>query len=147
MQSISGDFTPFGRKDILATAIGKEEHPGRVRGTRTGVGIKEFFGSKRMAAGPSREEIQEMIRTAVAEAVVKERSEAYTEAYSEAKMEFQKFLKEVWGGQRVPSAASHFNQYDIPVEPTPPPESEKASSPDIEDVFANIPEVPDYYLL
>ena len=31
--------------DILATAIGKADHPGRVRGTPKGIGIKEFFGS------------------------------------------------------------------------------------------------------
>ncbi|GER51141.1 plant invertase/pectin methylesterase inhibitor [Striga asiatica] len=37
-------FKPVGRNDILATALGKPEHPGRVRGVWKGVGIKDFFG-------------------------------------------------------------------------------------------------------
>ncbi|CAA0819516.1 Unknown protein [Striga hermonthica] len=39
-----GSFKHVGRNDILATALGKPEHPGRVRGVGKGVGIKDFFG-------------------------------------------------------------------------------------------------------
>ncbi|KAL5180332.1 hypothetical protein HKD37_01G001489 [Glycine soja] len=40
-----GSFVPHGRQDVLAAAIGRPEHPGRVRGTRAGVTIKQYFGS------------------------------------------------------------------------------------------------------
>ncbi|CAA0810635.1 Unknown protein [Striga hermonthica] len=43
-QCTQGSFKPVGRNDILATALGKPEHPGRVRGVGKGVGIKDFFG-------------------------------------------------------------------------------------------------------
>ena len=36
---------PQGRKDILTTAIGTEEHPGRVWTAGYGVGVRQYFGS------------------------------------------------------------------------------------------------------
>jgi len=44
-QTFQGGFIPKGRHDILAAAIGRPEHPGRVRGAGSGVGIRQFFGS------------------------------------------------------------------------------------------------------
>lgn len=44
-QSTQGTFVANGREDILTTAIGKPEHPGRVRTAPWGVGIRQFFGS------------------------------------------------------------------------------------------------------
>ncbi|KAL5142534.1 hypothetical protein HKD37_09G025703 [Glycine soja] len=44
-QATQGLFVPHGRQDVLAAAIGRPEHPGRVRGTRAGVTIKQYFGS------------------------------------------------------------------------------------------------------
>jgi len=44
-QSSQGGFTPEGRHDILATAIGWYEHLGRVRGAGSRVGIHQFFCS------------------------------------------------------------------------------------------------------
>ncbi|CAH9098490.1 unnamed protein product [Cuscuta europaea] len=38
-----GTFVPLGRDDILTTAIGRPEHPGRVRAVGAGVGIREVF--------------------------------------------------------------------------------------------------------
>ena len=35
---------PSGRDDILNMAIGRSEHPGRVRGAGTGVTIMQYFG-------------------------------------------------------------------------------------------------------
>ena len=49
-QSTQGTFVPHGRDDILNTAIGKKDHPGRVRTAGYGVGIRKFFG---LAAKPS----------------------------------------------------------------------------------------------
>lgn len=43
-QCSQGSFAPEGRKDILTVAIGKDEHPGRVRAAGHGVGLKQFFG-------------------------------------------------------------------------------------------------------
>ncbi|KAL6557001.1 hypothetical protein OROHE_006877 [Orobanche hederae] len=43
-QCTQGSFTPEGRHDILAEAIGRSEHLGRVRGIGFGVGIQDYFG-------------------------------------------------------------------------------------------------------
>ncbi|KAH1239010.1 hypothetical protein GmHk_08G023546 [Glycine max] len=40
-----GSFVPHGRQDVLAAAIGRLEHPGRVRAAGAGVTIKQYFGS------------------------------------------------------------------------------------------------------
>ncbi|BAT79824.1 hypothetical protein VIGAN_02276400, partial [Vigna angularis var. angularis] len=42
--STQGTFTPEGREDILAVAIGRPEHSGRVRGVGKFIGIRQFFG-------------------------------------------------------------------------------------------------------
>ncbi|KAH1225865.1 hypothetical protein GmHk_11G032672 [Glycine max] len=40
-----GSFVPHGCQDVLAAAIGRPEHPGRVRAAGAGVTIKQYFGS------------------------------------------------------------------------------------------------------
>ncbi|KAH1247521.1 hypothetical protein GmHk_06G017413 [Glycine max] len=44
-QATQGSFVPHGRQDVLAVAIGRPKHPGRVRGIGAGVTIKQYFGS------------------------------------------------------------------------------------------------------
>ena len=44
-QATQGSFVPRGRQDVLAAAIGRPEHPGRVRAAGAGVTIKKYFGS------------------------------------------------------------------------------------------------------
>ncbi|KAL5123559.1 hypothetical protein HKD37_02G004129 [Glycine soja] len=44
-QATQGSFLPQGRQDVVAAAIGRPEHPGRVRATGAGVTIKQYFGS------------------------------------------------------------------------------------------------------
>ncbi|KAK7380739.1 hypothetical protein VNO78_33256 [Psophocarpus tetragonolobus] len=50
-QCKEGTIILEGRNDILTTAIGKPEHPGRVRGTEAGVGIRQYFGP--LTRGPA----------------------------------------------------------------------------------------------
>ncbi|KAL5158469.1 hypothetical protein HKD37_15G042935 [Glycine soja] len=44
-QAIQGSFVPHGRQNVLAAAIGRPEHPGRVPTAGAGVTIKKYFGS------------------------------------------------------------------------------------------------------
>ncbi|KAH1253733.1 hypothetical protein GmHk_04G010325 [Glycine max] len=44
-QATQGSFVLHGRQDVLAAAIGRPEHPGRVRAAGAGVTIKQYFGS------------------------------------------------------------------------------------------------------
>ena len=39
-QVTPGSFVPYGRQDVLTAAIGRPEHPGRVRAVGAGVTIK-----------------------------------------------------------------------------------------------------------
>ncbi|KAL5153350.1 hypothetical protein HKD37_19G052921 [Glycine soja] len=44
-QATQGSFVPHGRQDVLAPAIGRPEHPRRVRAAEASVTIKQYFGS------------------------------------------------------------------------------------------------------
>ncbi|KAL5166099.1 hypothetical protein HKD37_18G051126 [Glycine soja] len=44
-QATQGSFVPHGRQDVLTAAIGRPEHPGRVRAAGAVVTIKQYFGS------------------------------------------------------------------------------------------------------
>ncbi|KAH1249272.1 hypothetical protein GmHk_05G012668 [Glycine max] len=44
-QATHGSFIPHGHQDVLTAAIGRPEHLERVRATRAGVTIKQYFGS------------------------------------------------------------------------------------------------------
>ncbi|KAL3616524.1 Proteasome subunit beta type-3 [Castilleja foliolosa] len=59
----SGSFTPSGRNDILTVAIGKPDHPSRVRGVGKGYTVRTYFGKKEHAADGmvSREEVTAII--------------------------------------------------------------------------------------
>ncbi|KAL6564871.1 hypothetical protein OROMI_016321 [Orobanche minor] len=63
-QCTQGSFTPEGRHDILAEAIGRPEHPGRVRGIGFGVGIRDYFGrsSRRAASSISDSVLEELTK-------------------------------------------------------------------------------------
>nr|KYP42537.1 hypothetical protein KK1_036064 [Cajanus cajan] len=45
-QASQGSFVPDGRQDILNTALGRPEHPGRVRATRVGTTIGQYYGRR-----------------------------------------------------------------------------------------------------
>nr|KYP35038.1 hypothetical protein KK1_043951 [Cajanus cajan] len=53
-QESQGSFIPEGRQDILNTALGRPEHPGRVRTARVGVNIGNYFGPLSQGSSLSR---------------------------------------------------------------------------------------------
>ncbi|KAH1198661.1 hypothetical protein GmHk_18G052198 [Glycine max] len=59
-----GSFVPHGRQDVLAAAIGRPKHPGRVRAAGAGVTIKQYFGSaprtSRSASSLPLDELQQL---------------------------------------------------------------------------------------
>ncbi|KAH1249948.1 hypothetical protein GmHk_05G013215 [Glycine max] len=59
-----GSFVPHGRQDVLAAAIGRPEHPGRVRAAGAGVTIKQYYGSaprtSRSASSLPPDELQQL---------------------------------------------------------------------------------------
>ncbi|KAL6564961.1 hypothetical protein OROMI_016411 [Orobanche minor] len=62
-QCTHGSFTAEGRHDILAEAIGRPEHPGRVRGIGFGVGIRDYFGrSSRRSASINESILEELTK-------------------------------------------------------------------------------------
>ncbi|KAL3652134.1 Proteasome subunit beta type-3 [Castilleja foliolosa] len=65
----SGSFTPSGRNDLLVVAIGKPDHPTRVRGVGKGYTVRTYF-EKQQRAGDgmvSREEMAAIIAEMKAE--------------------------------------------------------------------------------
>ncbi|KAL6576939.1 hypothetical protein OROMI_011215 [Orobanche minor] len=58
-QCTHGSFTPEGRHDILAEAVGIPEHPGRVRGIGFGVGIRDYFGRSSRRSASINESVSE----------------------------------------------------------------------------------------
>ncbi|KAL3619574.1 Proteasome subunit beta type-3 [Castilleja foliolosa] len=59
----SGSFTPSGRNDLLAVAIGKPDHPSRVRGVGKGYTVTTYFGKQERAGDDmvSQEEVAAII--------------------------------------------------------------------------------------
>ncbi|KAL3613534.1 hypothetical protein CASFOL_042568 [Castilleja foliolosa] len=60
----SGSFKASGTNDLLAVAIGKPDHPCRVRGVGRGYTVSSYFGKQRQRSGMvSREEFNSTINT------------------------------------------------------------------------------------
>lgn len=96
-QSSQGSFTQSGRMDILATAIGKPDHPGAVRGEPSGVGLAKYFGRAPRSYTqnePSRElvaKVREELRESLREEV---RQSLRQEVEEEMEMRLRKSLRE-----------------------------------------------------
>ncbi|KAL3646024.1 hypothetical protein CASFOL_011204 [Castilleja foliolosa] len=61
-QQSSGTFQSSGTNDLLAVAIGKPDHPNRVRGVGRGYTVSTYFGKQRNSSGMmSREEFNKTI--------------------------------------------------------------------------------------
>jgi len=67
-----GNFTPEGRHDILVEALGRPEHPGRVRAAGQGVGIKEYFGAARSHLSSSPKESKKELKNRLREELMEE---------------------------------------------------------------------------
>ncbi|XP_074298518.1 uncharacterized protein LOC141629406 [Silene latifolia] len=59
----AGTFVPKGREDILAKALGKPEHGGRVRGVPDGICITEYFGKAPKRPTTEVERLKQTINT------------------------------------------------------------------------------------
>ncbi|KAH1262452.1 hypothetical protein GmHk_02G005072 [Glycine max] len=59
-QASQGSFVTHGRHDILTAAIGRPEHPGRVRAIGAGITIKQYFGSVSRTSSIAPEYLQQL---------------------------------------------------------------------------------------
>ncbi|XP_052736661.1 uncharacterized protein LOC128197867 [Vigna angularis] len=100
-QSSQGQFTQEGRQDILATAIGRPEHPGRVRAAGTGIGIRHFFGSS--SRPYLYEKMKDEIRKEMTQEITKKvRAELYDEVAEMVARQFQQHYED-YGNRPPPS--------------------------------------------
>jgi len=77
-QASQGSFVPHGRRDLLIAAVGRPEHPGRVRAVGAGVTIKQYFGlaprtsrSSSSMASKELEQLTQQIRDQLEESITK----------------------------------------------------------------------------
>ena len=114
-QSSQGQFTPEGCQDILAAAIGRPEHPGRVRAAGSGVGIKDYFGSSSRQHSYSYNDTQWMTEEITKKVREDLREEIRAEVRSEMRAEFQSMFQQQFQNMRpVPSP---IEEHDIPSPP------------------------------
>ncbi|XP_068497787.1 uncharacterized protein [Phaseolus vulgaris] len=117
-QSTQGTFKPCGCNDILNVALGRPEHPGRVRVAGYGVGIRSYFGppshsKEQLSNEPSQEYLLQLREQLKAE-VTQELKESFMEEFSaRMEMEFKKRLEGLGHSQQPPTMVED--------EPPPPP--------------------------
>ncbi|KAH1193232.1 hypothetical protein GmHk_19G054324 [Glycine max] len=95
-QATQGSFVPHGRQDVLAAAIGRLEHPGRVHAAGAGVTIKQYFGSaprtSRSASSLPPDELQqltEQIRDQLEESITKKVTRQVMASFSHLQSQMQ----------------------------------------------------------
>ncbi|KAH1229228.1 hypothetical protein GmHk_10G029029 [Glycine max] len=95
-QATQGSFIPHGRQDVLAAAIGRPEHPGRVRVAGAGVTIKQYFGSaprtSRSASSLPPDELQQLtqqIRDQLEESITKKVTRQVMASFSHLQSQMQ----------------------------------------------------------
>ncbi|KAH1189879.1 hypothetical protein GmHk_20G057562 [Glycine max] len=91
-----GSFIPHGRQDILTAAIGRPEHPGRVRAVGAGVTIKQYFGSASRTSRSSSsmppedlEQLTQQIRDQLEESITEKVTRKMMESFSQMQSQFQ----------------------------------------------------------
>ncbi|KAL5191716.1 hypothetical protein HKD37_04G010952 [Glycine soja] len=95
-QATQGSFVPHGRQDVLAVAIGRPEHPGRVRAAGAGVTIKQYFGSaprtSRSASSLPPDELQQLtqqIRDQLEESITEKVTRQVMASFSQLQSQMQ----------------------------------------------------------
>ncbi|KAH1190082.1 hypothetical protein GmHk_20G057729 [Glycine max] len=91
-----GSYVPHGRQDVLIAAIGRPEHPGRVRAAGTGVTIKQYFGpapwTSRTSSSMAPEELEQLtqqIRDQLEESITKKVTRQLMFSFSQMQSQFQ----------------------------------------------------------
>ncbi|KAH1213583.1 hypothetical protein GmHk_14G041509 [Glycine max] len=94
-QASQGSFIPHGRQDILTAAIGRPEHPGRVRAIGAGVTIKQYFGSASRTSRSSSsmppedlEQLTQQIRDQLEESITEKVTRKMMESFSQMQSQF-----------------------------------------------------------
>ena len=111
-QSSEGSFVTQGRQDISVAAIGREEHPGRVRTVGYGVGVRQIFGSaprSSSSSAPTKDQLAQM------------REELKRELREELRRDFEQMLESMGISQQ------HTPMQQDEVLPTPGRVSTKGS--------------------
>ncbi|KAL5161556.1 hypothetical protein HKD37_07G018826 [Glycine soja] len=95
-QATQGSFILHGRQDVLAAAIGRLEHPGRVRAAGAGVTIKQYFGSaprtSRSASFLPSDKLQQLtqqIRDQLEESITKKVTRQVMASFSQLQSQMQ----------------------------------------------------------
>ncbi|KAL5134501.1 hypothetical protein HKD37_03G007643 [Glycine soja] len=95
-QASQGLFVPHGRQDILTVAIGRPEHPGRVRAVGVGVTIKQYFRSASRASRSSSsmppedlEQLTQQIRDQLEESIIEKVTRKMMASFSQMQSQFQ----------------------------------------------------------
>ncbi|KAH1192820.1 hypothetical protein GmHk_19G053966 [Glycine max] len=95
-QATQGSFVPHGCQDVLATAIGRPEHPGRVRAAGAGVTIKQYFGSaprtSRSSSSLPSEQLQQLtqqIKDQLEESITKRVTRQVMASFSQMQSQLQ----------------------------------------------------------
>ncbi|KAH1249611.1 hypothetical protein GmHk_05G012931 [Glycine max] len=95
-QATQGSFVPHGCQDVLAAAIGRPEHPGRVCAAGAGVSIKQYFGSaprtSRSASSLPLDELQQLtqqIRDQLEESITEKVTRQVMASFSQLQSQMQ----------------------------------------------------------
>jgi len=95
-QAPQGSFVPHGRQDVLTVAIGRPEHPGRVRAAGAGVTIKQHYGSAPRTARTSSsmtpkelEQLTQQIRDQLEESIIEKVTRQLMLSFSQMQSQFQ----------------------------------------------------------
>ncbi|KAL5137034.1 hypothetical protein HKD37_10G027469 [Glycine soja] len=95
-QATQGSFVPHGHQDVLTTAIGHPEHPGRARAAGAGVTIEQYFGSalrkSRNSSSLPPEELQQLtqqIRDQLEESITEKVMQQLMASFSQMQSQIQ----------------------------------------------------------
>ena len=95
-QASQGSFVPHGRQDVLTVAIGRPEHPSRVRAIGVGVNIKQYFGSASRTSRSSSsmppedlEQLTQQIRDQLEESITEKVTRQVMASFSQMQSQIQ----------------------------------------------------------